>query len=149
MILRMFAVAIALLALTHDTQAADDDAIKKEMEKIQGNWKVTSFEIQGKVPTDVDIAKIAMTIKGDRYTVNGLGPNELTGVYKIVEVKGKTRKADLREQADKEPVLLTIAEWIDDDSFRTCLDASERPTRFASSGAEGGVGLIVFKRVKK
>lgn len=141
-----FSLAISVVPLS--SVAAADEAIKKETQKIQGKWQVTAMEIDGTPKSDAEVAKMQMTIAGDRFTLTGLN-DDIKGLYTIVEVKGKTRKADLRQAPDKDPELLTIAEWIDDDSFRTCLGSGERPTRFAWKGEGAGIALIVFKRIKK
>src|SRR5215813_4120823 len=49
--------------------AADDDAKKKELEKMQGSWQVVGVEISGKkLPqADVDKGKLRLTIKGNKY----------------------------------------------------------------------------------
>ena len=43
----------------------------------------------------------------------------------------------------------SVAEWIDDDTFRTCVGDKERPTKFTTTGDGAGQMLLLFKRVKK
>lgn len=57
-----FGVLALSLALMTAGQAAQDD-VKKEIEKLQGNWAVTSFNGQA-IPSE---AEAYLSFKGDKY----------------------------------------------------------------------------------
>jgi uncharacterized protein (TIGR03067 family) len=138
---------ILLLAPISPGRAADDDAIKKEMEKLQGVWRVESMEVFGEKNDAKSLEKARLTIAGDKFVLKDGNKIESEGTFKIVMVKGKMRQTDLTG-TDGKSTAYNIAEWIDDDTFRTCISGGTRPTDFSSTKQNSQI-LIVFKREKK
>lgn len=89
-----------------------------------------------------------MVVKDKQFSFLEDGKTTLDGTFQVVEVKGKTRKTDLTEKNGEKASLFTIAEWIDVDTFRTCVGV-RRPTKFTTTGEGAGLVVVVFKRVKK
>jgi uncharacterized protein (TIGR03067 family) len=142
----LFIAAFTMFILLVPARAADDDAIQKELKKLEGTWQVISWERDGEKYSGKEGQK--MIIKGNEFTLLD-GDNVSEGTFKIIEVKGKSRKTDLTftKGGLKDEKTCNIAEWIDEDTFRTCVGGEkERPTEFTS---KGNLGIYVFKRVKK
>jgi uncharacterized protein (TIGR03067 family) len=134
---------LTLLALAGPGRA-DDDAIKKEVAKLQGAWQLEAMEMDGeKRPPEV-VAKGRLIITGDKFTLKEGDKVAVEGTFKVVAVKGKSRQTDLYDGGAR--TLLTIAEWLDDDTFRTCARPGERPTEYTSTKQNGQI-VMVYKRV--
>src|SRR6516162_4130124 len=66
---------------------SQDDAVKKEREKLQGTWQVVSSEEDGRAMADVIVQNLKIVIKGDQIN--------LSGVEELVNQFGKiTMKVD-------------------------------------------------------
>lgn len=147
---RLFPAALAILAPFTPARGADDDAIKKEMKKLEGTWQLVSLEFDGhKLSVEKDER---MVIAGDTFTIMTGDTVHGAGKFKVAEVKGKIRKTDLEWTKGEKEVRefnRNIAEWTDDDSFRTCTaSGGKRPTEItAARGTSQAV--LVFKRVTK
>src|SRR5262249_20059014 len=59
-------VLAALLLVAADT--VKDDGAKKEMDNLQGTWRLVSGEFSGKPLAGDDLQGAEFTIKGDKYT---------------------------------------------------------------------------------
>jgi uncharacterized protein (TIGR03067 family) len=137
-----------LFLLAGSSRAADDDAIKKEKEKLQGVWRIESMEIFGEKNDAKSLEKGRLTITGDKFVLTDGDKIDAEGTFKIVMVKGKMRHTDLMA-ADGKTSMQNIAEWIDADTFRTCMGSDDtRPTDFSSTKQNNQI-LMVFKREKK
>jgi uncharacterized protein (TIGR03067 family) len=137
----MLFLAGASLAFGGD---AKEDAIKKEMERLQGTWQLVSVETEGKAPSEDVIKTIRVVIAGNKHTVH-VGDQVAAKEIPFTIDPTKTPK----EVTDKLPdgtEIKGIYE-LDGDTLKSCVAApgKERPTAFAG---KGGNTLRVFKRVK-
>jgi uncharacterized protein (TIGR03067 family) len=127
---------------------AKDDAVKKDMDALQGKWQLVSLERDGK---SVDVPKDAVrVIKGDTYTINPRPDVTIEGKFKI-DPTAKPKQIDTTPTTgdNKGKTALGIYE-IDGDALKICWAPAgkDRPTEFKS--AEGsGVFLAVHKKVKE
>jgi uncharacterized protein (TIGR03067 family) len=127
--------------------------VKKEMAKLQGAWRLVSFEAREVSLAEENLKDSRLIIKGNTFLCTD-GKQHFEGTYKIVEVMGKVRKTDATyRKADGALTGKTVpqlAEWIDDDSFRTCLPSFmgelKRPAKFVTTGDEA---ILIFRREKK
>jgi uncharacterized protein (TIGR03067 family) len=136
---------VATLFLTVD--AAKDDAIKKELEKLQGTWQLVSAETDGKPAPEETIKKVKVVIQGAKHTV-----------YFGEEVIAKEIAFQIDPSADPKTVDDTLPDGkmihgiyeLDGDTLTSCVAAvdKERPTEFVSKPGTGHT-LRVFKREKK
>src|SRR5262245_30889055 len=61
--------ASSLLAFLAVRSAAADDAVKAELEKLQGAWQLISAEIDGKAAPEENLKKVRVVIKGNKHSV--------------------------------------------------------------------------------
>ena len=84
-------LALSLMLFTAgQTAPAVQDDVKKELDKIQGNWAVTTFNGQA-VPTE---AQAFLVFKGDQYEQWNNGAGDERGTIKI-DPKTKPLSVDL------------------------------------------------------
>jgi uncharacterized protein (TIGR03067 family) len=127
---------------------AKDDAVKKEMDALQGKWQLVSLTRDGK---EVDVAKDAVrVIKGDTYKINPRPDVTIEGTFRI-DPTAKPKQIDTTPTTgdNKGKTALGIYE-IDGDTLKICWAPAgkDRPTEFKS--AEGsGVFLAVHKKAKE
>ena len=126
---------------------AKDDAVKKDMDALQGKWHTVSFEINGKQFGDLNKDDMHV-IEGDKYSVSPQpGVTFESGTFKI-DPTAKPKTMDFKPGGG---TMLGIYE-IDGDTLKICWARSKnRPTDFSSK--EGKVGsdcyLAVYKKIKE
>jgi uncharacterized protein (TIGR03067 family) len=148
--LAVAAVGLALVA----ADAPKKDAVKDELAKIQGTWRLESGEFNGQKYPDNLVKDVVRTITGDKYEVTrggkqaGQGKMTLdpTKAPRTVDVEMSVTTPDGETKTDKR---LGIYE-LDGDTMKTCLaePGKERPKEF-SAKKDGGTRLFVWKREKK
>ena len=125
---------------------AKDDAVKKDMDALQGKWQVASMERDGEaVPVAKDAVRV---ITGDKYEMTLFPDLKIEGKFKIdPTAKPKTIESTATSGPYKDQELLGIYE-LDGDTLKICyaLPGKDRPTEFKS---KEGVMLFVHKKVKK
>jgi uncharacterized protein (TIGR03067 family) len=144
MTLRTLGLAAAALALL---APAPDDPTKKDLEKIQGTWKVESLQApDGSSPPDA--ASLRVTFDGDKLIVKHGDNDEKKGTFKL-DASPKLHTIDLTPDNKNEQPTLGIYE-LDGDTLKVAMGkpGGARPTEFAPN-KDAGVGVVVFKRDKK
>jgi uncharacterized protein (TIGR03067 family) len=134
-----FIICFSFCAAAH----AQDDAAKKELEKLQGKWKAEKFVIMGQeIPADV-LAKMGLTCKGSELIPSD-NPNDPATIKLDPAVKPKT--IDLTEKNQK--VSLGIYE-LDGDTLKLCFaePGTDRPKTFESP-KDSKIAYVVLKREK-
>lgn len=140
---------LALLVLVVGLVAADapkDDAAKKELEKLQGNWKSASIR-EGKEEKSKDAVT---TITGDKFVTKVGDKIERAGTIKVDPTQTpKTIDATYTEGPDKGKTLLGIYSQ-NDDNWTICYGepGKVRPTEFPDKGAAAYL-LLILKKEKK
>ena len=139
-------VILAALAFV----AADDDANKKDMEKLQGDWAAFSMVRDGmSIPRD-DAQAFFRSVKGDKYTVFRYDEAVNKWSFTIdATMKPKTMDVTPEGTDDKAKASLGIYEF-DGDKLKVCfaMPGKDRPTEFASKEGSGHA-LTVWEREKK
>jgi uncharacterized protein (TIGR03067 family) len=137
-----------LLALTVGFLIAADDpketAVRKELEKIQGNWTVASAELDGK--PDPVRAKAKINYSGDTFARTNAGQT-VHGKIKIdPSANPKTMDATYTDGPDKDKKLEGIYS-LEGDALKICAGPAgkKRPTEFSS---KAGQLLLVLHREK-
>ena len=147
----MKTLAIAWLAsfALVPTARADDkaDAVKKELEKLQGDWQLLSAERDGKKIPEDQFKDEQVTLKGDVMTVTKGG--KLMQTSKMILDPTTSPRSFVREVTDgvgKGMKFHGIYE-LDGDTLTGCHTVidKERPKEFSS---KNGARLFVHKRVK-
>jgi uncharacterized protein (TIGR03067 family) len=133
--------------------AADDknnDAAKKDVEQLQGEWVMESHEINGH-KLDEDRAKeYRRTVKDNRFEVKLGDKTVIEGTFALDPAKKpKTIDITLENGEQKGEKMLGIYE-LDGDTYKVCIGAPgiDRPTEFVSK-PDSNHGLTIWKRQKK
>jgi uncharacterized protein (TIGR03067 family) len=142
---------LLVLALAMTVADAPKDEAKKNFEKLQGRWTMTSAVYEGENLSADIVSKLKFEIKGDQFTVKG--DEETVKTYSKITLKldasAKPHLIDFVVGAgdEKGTVIEGIYEWQGADEFKVCakIDVKERPTEFKSAENSHTV-LIVFKR---
>ena len=137
----LIVAAVAVLLLAAD---AKDDAVKKEMDKMQGDWVAVSSERDGQKTPEDELKTMKRTVKGDGYVIMRGDQVAAKGTFKIDPTKKPAEIDALREGADKPA--LGIYEW-DGETYRVCFAAvgKERPTEFTAKAGSGNT-LSAWKK---
>ncbi len=129
--------------------AKEDDAAKKDAEKMQGDWAALSMIQDGMKYPDDDAQALFRTVKGDEYTVFRF--NDALAKWKFkLDASKKPKTIDIfKPDDDKAPAVLGIYEF-DGDKLKLCVAApgKDRPTAFESKEGSGHT-LSVWEREKK
>jgi uncharacterized protein (TIGR03067 family) len=138
---------VSLLCMLASGRCYADDAVKKELAKLEGTWTLVKAEMNGKSVLEKD-AKTKLIIKNGKVTD---GPKGATDLSKILDPSKKPKTVTLPYE---EAVFYGIYE-VKGDELRVCGDGvdtareknpeARRPKEFDS---KKGV-LLVFKREKK
>jgi uncharacterized protein (TIGR03067 family) len=140
--------ALLLLGLCFPCSMAFGDEAKKELDRLQGHWKVEKGEHSGNpIPEDA-IQKIKIEVKGDRMiaTIDG----NVVEISMKLDPSTKPKIIDLTTEVgdDKGMVKQAIYE-LSGDEWKVCVDnnCKDRPTAFTTK-ADADQVLVVMKRVK-
>ena len=151
---KLLAVVCVLLLLPLGFAYPQDDAVKKEREKMQGDWKVVSSEEDGNPTPDFIVQAVKLTIKGDQISLKGvedlaerfgkvtftLDPATTPKImdFKIVAVKDKDNSHEGIYELKGDELKLCI----------TTRSGGNRPDEFKTKAGSNRV-LVVLKREKK
>jgi uncharacterized protein (TIGR03067 family) len=133
---------------------ATDDASKKDIEKMQGDWAALSFTRDGQKFSDDDAQVLFRTVKGNEYTVFRFKEPVGKGTFSVDATK-KPKTIDFQPSAqpgqpDGTPKpMLGIYEF-EDGKLKVCMagPGRDRPTEFVSKMGNG-LTLVVWEREKK
>jgi uncharacterized protein (TIGR03067 family) len=141
---RVIPVLLAALALA---AAPKDDAGKKDLEKMQGDWACEAMERDGFKFPDEAAQSYFRTVKDNSYTVSRYRKAAGKGTFKLDTTK-TPRAMDITPAAGGKPILAIYK--IEGDTFTMCyaMPGGERPKEFATK-ADSGHTLAVWKREKK
>jgi uncharacterized protein (TIGR03067 family) len=130
---------------------APEDEVKKELEKLEGTWSVSSLTIGGKeVPAEA-LKEFRAVIKGNKYTLM-MGDKALEEGTFTVDPSQKPKAIDSTATTgpDKGKTTKRIYE-LEGNTLKMCSGPSgsdKRPTEF-SSKPDTEHQLAVYTRVKK
>jgi uncharacterized protein (TIGR03067 family) len=144
--------AFGLLAGSGRTPAGDaskEDAVRKELTKFEGTWKLVSMEMDGnKVPEEGLKEMGKMILRGNKFTVP-VGDITHRGTFRV-DVSAKPKRIDVTftEGPEKGKTLLGIYE-LEGDTYKVCIGepGKPRPKEFVAKKGSGHV-LEIFKRQK-
>ena len=141
---RLIVIAAAALCLAAD---APKDAVKKDQEKLQGDWILASGERDGEQFPDDMVKSLKRFVTGDKFTVNRDDQTVTKGTFTLDPSK-KPKAIDLKIEGNDQ-VIQGIYE-LDGDTLKLCYAApgEERPKQFGTK-AGSGHALVVWKKAKK
>src|SRR4051812_44945915 len=127
---------------------AKEDAIKKDLEKLQGVWSVVSMEMNGKPLSEDRRKKTRLTIRGENFTFD-TGADSHEGLYKIDPTKNPKQLDIVITRGDeKGKVYLVIYKFDDGKMIQAMrLDNKSRPSEFTGK-AGTGTALEIWQREK-
>jgi uncharacterized protein (TIGR03067 family) len=142
-------VAIGVLATCGTSQGGgkkDDDALV--LKKIQGKWKFTAHEMNGKPLPPEELAKLTITFSGDKWSVRMDDKEVQAGTHKFDTAKTPPHvDAVVTVGEDKGNTMLGIFE-LKGDTLKVCFDPMGK-TRPTSLSAKEGQFAAVVQRVPK
>jgi uncharacterized protein (TIGR03067 family) len=138
---------VVVAAGSFAVRAAEDKA-KGDVAKMEGTWKIVSWEQDGQAVSEEDVKKAVMTVKGDRFTLTT--PQQTTeGSLKLDSTK-KPKEIDATpaKGAFEGKTLLGVYE-LSEDTGKLCFapPGQDRPKEFSSKKGSGHI-LFVGKREK-
>ncbi len=148
LVIRNMLLALAIFFWT-DGSAPTEDATKKDLEKVQGDWAQVSFVVDGGKLPDDEAQALFRSMKDDKYTIFQFKKVIGKGTFKI-DASRKPKTIDAATiVGGRELTLLGIYE-LDQDTLKLCFapPGKPRPTDFTSrKGSEHR--LSVWEREKK
>jgi uncharacterized protein (TIGR03067 family) len=145
--LRLVLILIAAACTSAFRADETKDTAKKDLEALQGEWKLVSATRDGKtMPTD-DVKVMKCTIKGDKFTITRDGKVVEGGAVKLDAAK-TPREIDL-PLGDGKKTALGIYE-LSGGKYKMCYSppGKERPKDFEAQEGTGRT-LSVWEREKK
>ncbi len=139
-----YIVGLMALGLLTASGLAQEDAVQKEMKRLQGTWAVESAVKDGK---DFDrIKEDRLVIAGDRITVKSKDKDH-GGTYKL-DLSKKPAAIDFMPEDANEKTVQAIYE-LKGDTLKLCFAEpdTERPTEFKAEEGSRRI-LVILKRVK-
>jgi uncharacterized protein (TIGR03067 family) len=129
---------------------ATDKAIKADLEKLQGTYKMASLEVDGKSVPEDKLKSSTLTIKADKYIIKVKDQTFETRM--ILDPSPKTKTIDMLflDGANKDKKALGIYK-IDGDSFTMCRALNPGQTRPQDFGTWPNTNtfLVVWKKQAK
>jgi uncharacterized protein (TIGR03067 family) len=125
-----------------------------EKGKIQGTWKLVSFEAAGAnelLPPDA-LKKARVLITADKLTFDLMGGGKPLEAHYTLDPSNKPKAIDLVDLESKERKPLPGIYQVDGDDLKLCWDANgqSRPSEFTKVSKRGqDLRLVILKRVKK
>jgi uncharacterized protein (TIGR03067 family) len=147
-------LSVSVIALACAGAAdADKDAAKKELAKMQGEWRLVRGEENGEPAPDYAVKNLKCRINDDQMTFEGLEPlTDRASKLTITIDAGSTPKCiDLKVEAgdEKGGVYEGVYEFKGEElKLRLNLTRGDRPVDFETKGGANRV-LFVLKQEKK
>ena len=151
--MKQFCSLVVLLAVSSfllaDKDKDNDKAVKKELVKFEGTWKIESMVIDGKEAPPEVFKEAKLVCKGDQFTMTH-GDVVYKGTFKVDPSK-KPKEIDVTftEGPEKGKTVKGIYE-VDDETYKVCMseDEKDRPKKLESKEGSGHV-LEILKKVKE
>jgi uncharacterized protein (TIGR03067 family) len=149
LVVTAFCIA-APCALLGADDAGKQEAIRKELKRLEGTWLLVSAERNGQEAPKEALTDSRLVMQGDKFTIHQAG-----GTFEGTIGLDPTRKPkayDARATRDGRKVSTLGIYEIDDDTLRICYtpEGGQRPKEFATKGGtdEHPIVLGVYKKEK-
>jgi uncharacterized protein (TIGR03067 family) len=135
------------VGLVLGADAPQEPAVKKDLENLQGTWKLVSAMQDGKALSEDKVKRTTIVFQGNKFTFPGQSEQATSkeGTIKIDQTK-KPKRMDARSTQGE--VMLGIYE-INGDHYKVCFapPGKKRPSTFVSTAGNGYI-LQVWERKK-
>ena len=141
-------LAVWAVAVLAGAAASEDDASKKESERLQGRWRSVSFEADGKKASEDQLKQRTITYTGDRWTVREGEKVIVAGTQKLDPSKTPHEIDSLITEGEGKGITMLGIYEFKGDTFKVCFDpqGKERPRDFTP---KAGRFVGVIRREKK
>lgn len=152
MLLIRSAVSAGLIVLMANSliagEAVKQDAVKKDVDAIQGTWKIVALEADGKQAPAEIVATLKLTFKGDTLTFTPGEPGFSNYTYKL-DPTTKPASFDMTHaDGDNKGETQKGIYSLEGNHLRICLGkADNRPKEFTTT-ANSGQALYTMEREK-
>jgi uncharacterized protein (TIGR03067 family) len=138
--MKRVSAVVGVFFLMFSTTLAQDDAAKKDLDRLQGVWQVVSMEIDGKVAPADEFKGLNLTFKGNKASQLINGKNEEASIKLDPSKKPKAIDMTPLIGPDKGMTIVGIYS-IEGDNLRICIAKAgvDRPSEF-----KGGKGVVFF-----
>src|SRR5262245_10764766 len=138
--------AVLAAALVAAGAPGGEGEAKKELEKLQGTWKVLKAVKSGDPEPADEVQKMRVVISGEKFTIQAGEKKEEAGIK--LDPSKKPAAIDLRAVGD--PVPVQGIHKLEKGQLTICFtrDGKPRPKEFSSS-QKAGTSLLVLEREKK
>jgi uncharacterized protein (TIGR03067 family) len=147
--MRPYGLMASVVGLLISAADPKDDAVKKDLEKFQGNWTLISAERDGKKTPQKEAKKIKLTIQANKFILRKDSVVISEGTFTLDPTrKPKVIDETITAGPNKGKTYLAIYE-IDDEHHKICFAAAgkKRPMAFSSKPGSGHL-LQVWRRKK-
>ena len=140
-------LAVSVLALATAPTAADpkEDAVRAEMTRFQGAWKLRYASFGGQTLPKEQAEKFRLVIEGNRMIMKG-GPKDVVSTFAIDPRQNPPAIDIIPPVADAKNLLGIYA--FDGEILRVCGSEDGRPMKFAAP-PKSNITLFVFERTKQ
>src|ERR1051326_1314752 len=140
---KLFMIALATAAVSL-VRAADDEAVKKDLALLQGEWTMVSGSADGQAMPDQMRKQMKRVCKGNEVTTTMSGQIYIKARITIdPSKKPKTIDYDMTDGFSKGSRQFGIYE-VEGDTFKSCFakPGAERPADFTSKPGDGRPGSV-------
>ena len=150
--MKTHALMMLALGLPLTADAANEDAVKRDVEKLQGTWKLVSVETHG---VKLHHSPASLKVKGERLfwvsDAKGARPIGTGQGFKIDPTTNPkavdVESVEVRATGQSTPIIVKGIYDLDGDTLKLCLNRTgERPKSFDTKKEKGNVVLNVYKR---
>ena len=147
--MRRVTAGLVLAALLGVGASPKEDASKKDLERMQGDWAAESMERDGMKLEPDDAQAYFRTVKGNSYTVHRYSKQVSAGTFRLDAMKSPRTIDFMPDFPAKGKPILGIYR-LEGDKLTLCYPApgKERPREFSAKEGRGNT-LAVWVREKK
>jgi uncharacterized protein (TIGR03067 family) len=143
-------VLLSVFGSLASAEQPQKDAVKKEVDHLQGTWVPESSNTEGKETPKAELQVLRLTVKGDRWLLSLKGGKPFVEPTFKVDPTAKPKTLDVVSATQKGKILLRAIYELEGDMLKLCyaIGDAERPKEFKSE-ARSKSGITVYKRVKE
>jgi uncharacterized protein (TIGR03067 family) len=150
---RFLGIALLGMLIPFEFAYPQDDAVKKEQKKLQGDWQIVQSEEDGLATADFIVQNLKITIKGNQLTIKGvedlverfgkvtmaIDPSTKPKImdFKVVAGRDKDNRHDGIYKFKGEQLTICV----------TTANGGERPNEFKTKAGSNRL-LVTLKRAK-